>query len=286
MPALFQRMSALKHSVRDWLWQTNSHEQPLPQRLLLNSCRLFAAVFRDLTQGYTNLHAMGLVYTTLLSVVPLLALSFSVLKGFGVHNQLEPVLLNLLAPIGGERSTEITNNVLDFVDNIQVGVLGALGLGFLVFTVISLVQKVERAFNEVWRINHVRSLAQRFSNYLSVIVVGPLLAFSALGATASFLTSDTVSGIIESSSLSWLFSAVGALTPYAVVIALFTFLYIFIPNTRVKPLSALIGGAVAGILWQSIGYIFTLVVAGSSRYTAIYSGFAAGILLLVWIYLT
>lgn len=268
-----------------WLWQTPSRKLTPPIRYLRRFCRILYAVIRDFTQGPTNLYAMGLVYGTLLAIVPFLALSFSVLKSFGVHNQLEPLLQNLLlAPLGG-RGQEIIDNVLGFVDNIQVRVLGAVGLGLLVFTVLSLVQKVDRAFNETWRVHQQRPLTQKLSNYLSITLIGPLLAFSALGATATLVGSDTVHHLLEVAPLGWLYSLLTRLAPYAFIIALFTFMYVLIPNTKVRLGPALIGGTVAGITWQSVGYLFTVFVAGSGRFTAIYSGFAVGVLLLVWIYL-
>jgi membrane protein len=150
----------------------------------------------------------------------------------------------------------------------------------------TLVQKVERAFNQVWRVSQVRPLAQRFSNYLSVILIGPLLAFSTLGATAALVSSDAVGTLLELAPLGWIFALLSRLAPYFVIITLFTFLYYFIPNTAVKFRHALIGGGVAGFMWQSLGYLFTLFVASSTQYTAIYSGFAVGIMLLVWIYLS
>lgn len=281
-------LSAFKpwyNRLNTWLWHTPSPELTPPLRLLRRICRVCYAVLRDLTQGHTNLYAMGLVYGTLLAVVPFLALSFSVLKSFGVHNQLEPLLQNLLLAPLGSRGQEIIDNVLSFVDNIQVRVLGAVGLGLLVFTVLSLVQKVDRAFNETWRVHQSRPITQKLSNYLSVTLIGPLLGFSALGATATLVSSDTVHHLLEVAPLGWLYSILTRLAPYAFIIVLFTFLYVLIPNTRVRLGPALIGGFVAGITWQSVGYLFTVFVAGSGRFTAIYSGFAVGVLLLVWIYL-
>lgn len=272
--------------AQEWLWHPNLSKLPRPGRVGIRIARIAFAVVKDLARGNTNLHAMSLVYTTLLSIVPFLALSFSVLKGFGVHNQLEPLLQSLLLAPLGDRSQEITSNVLDFVDNIRVGVLGAVGLGILVYTVISLVQKVERSFNHVWRVSQIRPLAQRFSNYLSVILIGPLLAFSALGATAALVSSETVESMLEIAPLGLVFAVLSRLAPYVVIITLFTFLYYLIPNTSVKLRHAFIGGAVAGFLWQTLGYLFTLFVTSSTQFTAIYSGFAVGILLLVWIYLS
>src|SRR5690606_39804399 len=117
------------------LWQVETaHRSKLHQRFWHLS-RVIVAVVRDLVRGDITLHAMSLVYTTLLSLVPFLALSFSVLKGFGIHNQLEPILDNILAAPLGERGPEVVSNIIAFVDNIKVGVLGSVGLGFLIYTV-------------------------------------------------------------------------------------------------------------------------------------------------------
>ena len=267
-----------------WMWHHEAQGKTRIARIGWHTIRILFAVARDVINGHITLHAMSLVYTTLLSVVPFLALSFSVLKGFNVHHsQLQPMLTELLSPLG-DKGPEIVSNVLSFVDNIKVGVLGSVGLGLLIYTVVSLVQKVERSFNEIWRVSQGRSIAQRFSNYLSVILVGPLLVFSALGATATVVGSDVVKQLLAIETFGWLFSFLSRMTPYLMIIGLFTFLYAFIPNTRVKLKFAFLGGMVAGVIWQSAGYAFTKIVAGSTNYAAIYSGFAVGIILLIWIY--
>lgn len=280
-----QQKEGLLAKINQWLWVHGRRGNGVFEKFGWHSARVFFAVARDVVTGNITLHAMSLVYTTLLSIVPFLALSFSVLKGFDVHHkQLEPMLTELLIPLG-DKGPEIVTNVLSFVDNIKVGVLGSVGLGLLIYTVISLVQKVERSFNEIWRVSQIRSLAQRFSNYLSVILVGPLLVFSALGATATFVGSDVVQQIRSVEPFGWLFSFLSRMTPYMMIIGLFTFLYAFIPNTKVRLKYAFLGGLVAGIIWQSAGFGFTKFVAGSTNYAAIYSGFAVGIILLIWLYL-
>lgn len=145
------------------LWSRRLDEMPPWQALPIWLGRLIYALVRDLTQGYLSLQAMSLVYTTILALVPLLAVTFSVLKGFGVHNQLEPLLLKVLAPLG-EGGVEITTQIIGFVDNMRVGVLGSVGLALLIYTVISLVQKIEQVFNFTWRVSTQRSFSQRFSN--------------------------------------------------------------------------------------------------------------------------
>jgi membrane protein len=241
-------------------------------------------IVRQFVAGELNLRAMSLVYTTLLSIVPLLAVSFSVLKGFGVHNQIEPLLLNFLEPLG-TRGVELSNNIIGFVENIKVGVLGSLGLLFLLYTVVSLIQKVESSFNYVWHVERLRGLAQRFSSYLSVILIGPVLVFAALGVTATAMNHSLIQELMAVEPLGYLLLSMSKLVPYLLIIAAFSFLYMFIPNTRVNPGPALIGGLVAGVLWQSSGWAFAAFIASSSQYAAIYSGFAIMILLLIWLYL-
>jgi membrane protein len=254
------------------------------RRRLVLTLRLLYAVGRDLAEGQLTLRAMSLVYTTLLSLVPLLALSFSVLKGFGVQNQVRPMLLAMLEPLG-EKGPEIADHMIGFVNNIKVGVLGALGLGMLVYTVITLLQKIEDNLNFVWRIKSPRPLAQRFSQYLSVLLIGPLLMFSAMGVTAAFFGSQAVQSLIAVEPLGFLFGLGAKLLPFLLVIAAFSFIYVLMPNTRVRVASALVGGTVAGVLWQALGWGFAAFIAGSSNYTLIYASFAIVIFSMIWLYL-
>jgi membrane protein len=228
---------------------------------------------------------MSLVYTTLLSLVPLLAVSFSVLKGFGVHNKVEPMLLNLLAPLG-EQGVEITSRIIEFVDNVKVGVLGSLGLLLLLYTVISLIQKIERAFNYTWNVSQSRSFIQRFSDYLSVIFVGPVFVFTALGITASISSAPIVKDIHEIQILGIVIDFLANSVPYLLIILAFTFVYVLIPNTKVKVKSAFIGAVIAGILWESSGWVFASFLLNSTKYVAIYSAFASLIFFLIWLYLS
>ncbi len=269
--------------VKNWLFEPERPKRS-PGAALHRTARILYATVRDLVDGQLTLHAMSLVYTTLLSIVPLLALSFSVLKAMGAHNHLTPLLMNFFEPFG-EQGTEVVTNILSFVDNIKVGVLGFLGLGLLVYTVISLVQKIERSFNAIWRVPELRSIGQRFSNYLSVIMVGPLLVVSAIGATASIMNSSIVQQIVAIEPFGTLFIAFGKLAPYFFIVIAFTFVYGFMPNTRVHFTSALLGGLIGGVAWQTSGVLFASFVVKSSNYEAIYSGFAIGIVLLIWLYI-
>jgi membrane protein len=267
------------------LWPEDIDSLPGWKRKLTRAMQVVYALVRDLLEGQLTLRSMSLVYTTLLSIVPLLALTFSVLKGFGVHNQLEPILMNFLAPLG-EKGVEVSSRIIEFVENIKVGVLGALGLGLLIYTVISLLTKIEKAFNYIWHIKQPRPLGQRFSEYLSVVMVGPLLVFSALGITASMMNSDIVQSLMNIPVFGVAITSAGKLVPYVLVIAAFTFVYAFMPNTKVKLSAALAGGAIAGIMWEATGWAFSSFVASSTNYTAVYSGFAILIMFMIWLFVS
>jgi len=267
------------------VWGADTRNLPVWQSRSMGAARIAYLAIRDLFfDGQLSLRAMSLVYTTLLSLVPLIAVSVSVLKGFGAHHQIEPILKNLLTPLG-ERGTEITNTIIQFVEGINSGLLGSLGLAFLFYTVISLMQKIEKAFNFTWRVSEERSFARRFSDYLSVILIGPVLMFSAMGITASVTSSTLYQKLSSYVVLSFMFGVVSHLLPYLLIIIAFTMIYIFVPNTRVLFRSAFVGALVAGITWQTVGWMFASFVS-SANYTAIYSAFAALFFFMIWLYIS
>ncbi len=281
--AAFQTKDRLK-AVETWILANPDPPEKWPWTWLYKTGRTAYALVRDMVSGSLALHAMSLVYTTLLSIVPLLALSFSVLKALGAHQRMEPMLYQFFQPMGPQ-GVQLAEQILGFVDNMKVGVLGSVGLAILVYTVISLVQKVERSFNMIWRVPDMRSMAQRFSNYLSVIMVGPLLMVSAIGASATIFSSSMVQTLMAIEPLGSIVLFLSRFMPFLLVVGAFTFVYVFIPNTRVKLKYAFVGGLIAGVSWQAAGILFASFVAGSAKYAAIYSSFAIGIILLIWVYL-
>lgn len=282
---MIQAVQKTVSRLRDFVWEDDLRELNILQRATVFVLRVLHMLLKELVGGQLNLRAMSLVYTTLLSIVPLLAVSFSVLKGFGVHNKIEPVLLSFLMPLG-PNGAEITSRIIGFVENVKVGVLGSIGFALLIYTVIALLQKIEAAFNFVWQVENLRSLSQRFSNYLSVILIGPVLVFSAIGLTASIMNTGLTQQLLAIEPFGTLLMVTGKLVPYILVILAFTLIYIFIPNTRVQFKAAAIGGLIAGVLWETTGWGFAVFIASSSKYAAIYSSFAILILLLIWLYLS
>ncbi|MFZ2508973.1 MAG: YihY/virulence factor BrkB family protein [Steroidobacteraceae bacterium] len=252
---------------------------------LLGLLRYPYALVRDLLTGELNLRAMGLVYTTLLSLVPLFAFAFAVLKGLGVHRDLEPLLFEFLRPIG-ERASELTAQIMDFVERVRGGVLGSLGLAFLLYTVVATIRKLEDAFNFAWHVERPRSLMRRISEYLSLMVIAPVFLVIVFGLLGAVAEQDTMRWLTGHAVFGTIIGGLGAAGPFLFVTAVFTFLYVFIPNTRVRLRPACAGGLTAGVLWAMSGMIFTKIVAASTNMVAIYAGFAIFLAALIWIYLS
>jgi membrane protein len=261
-------------------------QQSLQKFTVKLSCQSFyilRALLKDIQDNQLNLRAMSLVFTTFLSLVPLLAFSFSVLKAFGVHNQMEPMLLQLLEPLGSQ-GIQITVRIVEFVANMKVAVMGAFGLLILIFTIVSLTHKVEEAFNFTWQVETSRNFMERFSHYISIIVVGPILMFSALALSASFMNTEFIQQLSAISPFGHVIASITKNAPILLIIMAFSFSYWFIPNTPVSAKAALVGGIIAGSLWQLAGWAFASYVAASSGQTAIYSVFASLFFFFIWMY--
>ena len=246
--------------------------------------RALDALVTVFARGQLSLWAMSLVYTTLLSLTPFLALGFSLLKALGVHNSLEPVLVEALRGLGPAQAQQVSDMVVSFVSKVEVGVLGSLGVALLLYSAISLIQKVEGAFNEVWQVENPRGISTRLTEYLAVLTVGPALVFTALGLTAGALNGEWAGWVSRIEPFGFFLFVFSTILPYLLIVGVFTFLYAFVPQARVRPRAALMGGVVAGFLWQTLSYAFAAFVAGATDYNAIYSGFAIMIFVLIWLY--
>lgn len=255
---------------------------PLFSRILTTLKIWIAAAYRSIQAEGLDYRATSLAYTTLLTIVPGLALVFSLLKTFGVNRHLEPFLLQLLEPLGDKAAT-LTDKTLDFVGRINVGVLGFVGLFTLIYVSVSMLSKIETAFNHIWRVTESRSLMRRAGDYISVIMLGPLLMFSAMGLTASLPGAQTLQKLGTHEPFATLFFLGGKLLSLLLVVAAFSFVYLYIPNTRVPWRAALFGGVVGGLTWKLGGLLFAHFVATSASYHAIYSGLAIVILFLIWL---
>ncbi len=265
------------------LWVTDLNSLQGIRRVGIQALRLAYAVASEFRHRLLDARAAGLVYTTLLSLVPFLAVMFSVLKAFGVHQQIEPVLAQALEPLG-PKGQEITAQIIGFVNNLEVGVLGVVGVAGLFYTTYGLINKIEEALNAIWRVRQGRSLTRKFTDYLSVVLVGPLLIVTALGLLSSVQSHALVQRVLEIQPFGYVVVWAAQYLPFVLLCGVFTFFYKFVPNTEVRFGSALMGGITAAVLWGLAGATFAAFVAGSAKYSAIYSGFAILIVFLLWLY--
>ena len=214
------------------------------------------------------LWASALTYTTALSIVPILAIAFSALKGLGYSNELQPLIQQYLA-LGSE---ETSKQLMAFINNVNAAALGSAGGAFLVATVITTLGTIERAFNTIFRVPHARSVVRKFMDYLGVLATVPLFIVGGIAVTA-FLSVRLIPA-----------HAVAQLTPYIFAWAGFFFLFTFFPYTRVEWRAALIGSLVTALAFQAGQYGYVHFQVGVSRYRAIYGALATLPIFLVWLY--
>ena len=258
-------------------------EGSTPGGLALRLLRYPYAILRDLSRGQINLYAMGLVYATLLSLIPLIAFAFAVLKAFGAHRELSPLIEEFFRPLGTAGASDLTHRVMQFADSVSTGLVGSVGLALLLWTLLGTIKKVEDGFNFVWRVEHARSFARRVTEYIALLIVGPIVVVSFIGLSHRAL--DSTAGLSRYMPF-WdrltTFSLEAA--PFFMVTTIFTAVYMFVPNTKVKWKPALIGGVAAGMLWVIVGQLFTAFVVYTTRLSVVYAGFAIIVAALLWTY--
>jgi len=218
--------------LEDGLFQKSRSMGP-PWGATLRWLRYPAALIRDWLSGDIGIRAMSLAYTTLLSLVPLMVFTFAILKGRGAHADLRLLVHEFFRPVGSA-ATQLTESVMQFVANMRGELLGSIGLAFLVYTVITTIQKVETSFNFVWRVERPRSFGRRFTEYLTVMILGPILLAVALGLLGSAENSPIARWLQAVAPLAAILRVAGRILPYAIVTVVFTCMYAFIPNIRVQ----------------------------------------------------
>lgn len=264
------------------LWRIDPHELTRWRVFWLRQAQIFWVVIRDFNADNCMLRASALTYATLLSIVPLLALMFSLLKGLGVQNVLEPFLTDNLA-IG---SQEVVSQIFRYIENTQFGRLGAIGLIVLVLTVLALLSNIEKSFNHIWRVQETRTWMRRFADYFSVVLLSPLLILAAVSISTSLQSQTLVLKLLETAYVGEALLLLFKLIPFVVMWAAFIFLYLFMPNTRVRIQAALVGGIAGGTLWQLLQWGYVHFQVGVGKYNAIYGTMAALPIFIVWLYLS
>jgi len=241
------------------------------------------AVIRDLIRGEMSLRAMGLVYATLLSTIPLLAFVFSLLKDFRAHRNLKPIILDFFRPIGPS-AQQVSDELLRFADSVSSRLVGTLGFALLLWTLLGTIRKVEDSFNYVWRVELSRSFPRRIAAYSSLLVIGPALLILFIGLTNAALDSSDVQYMVRLPLARRLYLLALELAPYFTVTLIFSVLSVIVPNTRVRWRPAIIGAVAAGIVWATLGAAFATLFVASARLMIVYAGFAIVVEALLWTY--
>ncbi|MEX2131142.1 MAG: YhjD/YihY/BrkB family envelope integrity protein [Pseudohongiellaceae bacterium] len=283
MPPYKSKLVSLHDQVNSLLWGQSLTSASLLKRTIVRSGQILYAIGRDLGEGQLSLRAMSLVYSTILGFIPMIALIFAVLKSLGVHNAMEPTLLTLLEGLG-DRRVDITAQIITFVDNIRVEIIGITSLGLLIYLVLDMMRKIESSFNYIWSVSRGRSWSNRVSEYLFAVIVSPVLIFISISITSSVNTMLFARFLDNLSFGSGLISAVAFVLPLLFMSLAFAFAYSFLPNTRVNFSSAFIGGVVTTAIWKLMGALFQDFFISAAR-ESIYLAFATVIAIMIFTYI-
>ncbi|MEO2144632.1 MAG: YhjD/YihY/BrkB family envelope integrity protein [bacterium] len=268
------------------VWDADLDGFSFLRRTAYRVARIGYLAVRGFRDHRCSTHASGLTYVTVLSIVPLLAMAFSVAKGLGAYERLRaevvnPFLDRTFGANGVEGAASDLRSAIDkvfhFVERTDFGSLGAIGLLVLLWTGVKLLSAVEHTLNDIWGVRRSRTFARKFADYLSLVVVVPVLLMAATTVTTALHADYLPEGLSE---LWPKFVAIGA------TVIGFTLIYRFTPNVKVRFSSALLGGLLAGGLWHLAQLAHVAFQVGVARYNAIYSTFAALPVFLVWLFVS
>jgi len=227
------------------------------------------------------MRASALAYTSLLSLVPLLALMFAVLKGLGAQERLEPLLLSRLSL---DQAT--TDQVIGFIDRTNVGTLGAVGAAALVFTVLSVLGTIEASFNDIWRVARARTFWRQVSDYLGVVLLTPFLLLAATAIASASQVQQILDRVLHDGTVGGLAMQAVRLSPLLINAVALGILYAIMPNRRPAPAPLVISALLAGAAWHVMQTLYVALQVGVARYDAIYGALAQLPVTLVWLYVS
>jgi len=268
------------------IWSLDLTKLSRLQAFGIRQAKVLIFVLRQFYSDKLLIRASSLTYSSLLAIVPFLAVVFSFLKAIGLHMDLAPALYNFLAPLG-ERGGIIAEKILEFVANAQTSTLGLVGTTILLLTVYGILNKIEGSYNDIWHVPQGRTWPRRLAGYTLLTVIGPLSLFLILALTASITSLDFVREILSLEHFAGLFTVLLKLMPYVLSGLLFSIVIWFVPNIRVSIRAAFIGGVFSGLLWQLSNWGFARFIAGATRASTrdiLFAGFAALPLFLLWLY--
>lgn len=269
------------------IWRIRRAHLAPAKSFFIKILRVLILSIRGFKEDKCPLRSSALTFFSLVSIVPVFAMVFGIAKGFGFEKVLEAQLRTKLA--GHE---EILANVIKFshslLENTKGGLIAGVGLVILLWAVIKLLGQIEYSFNDIWKVKEKRTIGRMFSDYLSLMLVCPLVFVLASGVNVFITTQVTM--IVETFTILGGFSSLIffllKLLPYTLMWILFMFLYIFMPNTKVRFFSGLFAGIMTGTVFQLVQWMYITFQIGVVHYNAIYGSFAALPLFLAWLQLS
>jgi len=278
-----QKIQKLRLFLKNELWSIDITTKPKPMRILINFLRMVSLGMQGFKKDKLSVSASALTYFTLLSIVPVLALGFGIAKGFGMEKMLEE---EITTNFKGQE--EVLNYILNFtrtmLETAKGGIIAGLGFILLIWSVIKLLSNIESIFNRVWDIKKSRSVIRKFTDYLTIMLLGPV--FMILASSTTVFISTQLSNISQSTMFHFatpLFLKFAQIIPFIIIWIIFTILYLIMPNTKVKFRSAVIAGITAGTMFQIFQGLYISFQSGATRINAIYGSFAALPLFLIWL---
>jgi membrane protein len=279
--------SEIVHFVNIGLWKIQLKSLPFIKAFPVRILRIMILAAQGFMQDDCRKKASVLTYYSLLNIVPVVAVVFGIAKGFGFEKLIEKQILQMAE--NGNWQSEMTNQILGFshslLENVKGGIIAGVGVVLLFWTLISILGKIEGSFNEIWEVRKSRTLVRKVSDYIAMMVLSPVLFV--ISSSATVLVASQVKFLVRQAGPLTLFGPAISfflnLLPYVSIWALLSTLYLILPNTRVPIRSAILGGIVAGSIYQIIQWMYIKFQIGVSSYGAIYGSFAALPLFLVWI---
>lgn len=262
------------------IWRITEDEVTRTTFSLLNIVKtIFLCIDIFIKERLAN-KASALTYSTLLAIVPILAIVFAIARGFGFEQLMES---QVMQGFGG--NTETVQYILKFVNSTiaetKNGIFIGIGLVMLFWSVLVLINNMEITFNQIWQVKKARSVYRKTTDYLSMLLLMPILIV--LSSGLSIFIGTMVKNFEDYTLLAPLGKFLIRMIPFVLTWCMFTALYIFMPNTKVKFKHALISGILAGSAYQAFQYLYIGSQMSVSRYNAIYGSFAALPLFLLWV---
>jgi len=284
MSKLLQKLKALKKYCETAVMQWNIKHLTPVQRTIVRLVQIITVVVHKARRDNAPLQASALSYITILAMVPVLAIAFAISSAFGAQERLTSLIEKGMADYPADL-TAIIDKITQTIEGANYGALGGIGALAIFLVAVRMLSKIENTFNTIWETNQRRPYIRRITDYIAVVVLVPLLLLTATSA-GTFLASTRVESFLSEKIgvFVYVYHAGTALTGFAAVVLGFSFLYLFMPNTRVNLKPAFTGGVVAGILWALLQWLYITSQIGMTRLNPIYGSFAAIPLFLGWIF--